>query len=131
MYKSFEAFADGIFGQNAHKNVHADADDSILIPYNHCPAWKRLNGELRGQDSEPWTFLVHYTRIAEEVSKRLGFETLLGIGQISDMFNMCSYETALNPAKPSAWCAVSCFSKSYQKPEYIGISFCRLSLRNT
>lgn len=107
MYKSFEAFADGIFGKNAHEHVHADADDSILIPYNHCKLWKKYNNALRGEDSEPWRFLTQYTIIVDEVSRRLGFRDHLEMAQISDMFNMCSYEIAMNHTKPSAWCAVN------------------------
>lgn len=106
MYKSFEAFADGIFGNNSHDHVHADADDLILIPYNHCKLWKQYNNELRGKNSEPWKFLTNYTNIVDDVSRRLGFQHNLEMEQISDMFNMCSYEIAFNHNQPSAWCSV-------------------------
>lgn len=107
IYKSFEAFASGLFGLFAPQYIIATPNNSILHPYDSCPIWGKINGEIRAKTGEPWRFLIDHTNLIEEVSQRLGFKTPLEVDTIEDIFEMCSYETAFNHEKPSAWCVVS------------------------
>lgn len=112
MYKSFEAFVTGLFGQFSPQFISASENDSVLHPYESCPLWKHSNNLLRKLDAEPWRFLIDYTNLIEEVSRRLGFTEPLKSEKIEDMFDMCSYDTAFYHGNASAWCSVRILSRA-------------------
>lgn len=109
-FASYKAFVEGLFGPNADEFISArvETNQSILLrPYEHCEESQRNEDRSKAPDSEYEKFkdTEVYRKVADEVSKRLGFKYTLQPKQIDLMFDMCRYDQAWYLQDESAWCA--------------------------
>lgn len=113
---SFQAFAEGLFGTNAYQNITIPIpleNDTILRPYELCPAWEEQDGKKDDPNSEYQKFVQSpiYQKLISDVSLKLGFKSsALSSKQIDTLWDICRYEQAWDLHGYSAWCSV--FTKS-------------------
>lgn len=105
---SLNAFADGLFGINAHEQVEFEElpdPDFLLRPHDNCP----LYDEVARNPIEQVAFLEgpEYEEMIEQVSQKLGFQgsrTLRAI-QVEVLAIICKYEQIWDTNSTSPLCA--------------------------
>lgn len=112
---SFKAFVEGLFGDGAYNFINAEpepADDTLLKPYDFCPAYDANKDKNNLPDSELNKFLRSelYIQTLADISTRLGFLYNLSNDQVEAMWDACRYEQAWHLQQYSPWCSV--FTKS-------------------
>lgn len=110
---SFRAFVNGLFGDNAHKQIDAEQPrsrpDYLLKAYANCGMWREQKMKLKQSNSEVNKFqnAAVFQKFIADVNSRLGFNGTLTAKQIKDIYDMCRYEQAWQTDKASVWCSVS------------------------
>ncbi|XP_058829522.1 multiple inositol polyphosphate phosphatase 1 [Topomyia yanbarensis] len=108
---SYKAFVEGLFGDNAYSNIDvqpAPKDDTLLKPYDFCPAYDANKNKNKQSNSEWSKFLVSrlYLETLADISTRLGFRYNLSTEQVEAMWDACRYEQAWHLQQLSPWCSV-------------------------
>nr|XP_029723160.1 multiple inositol polyphosphate phosphatase 1-like [Aedes albopictus]XP_029723161.1 multiple inositol polyphosphate phosphatase 1-like [Aedes albopictus] len=108
---SFKAFVEGLFGDGAYNFINAEpepTDDTLLKPYDFCPAYDANKDKNKQPDSELNKFLRSriYLQTLSDISTRLGFRYNLSNDQIEAMWDICRYEQAWHLQQYSPWCSV-------------------------
>lgn len=112
---SFRAFANSLFGKNAHKKIDAETPmnrpDFLLRAYANCPLWREQKKQLK-LNSEIIKFEQSnvFLKLISDVNARLGFNGSLPLNKIMDVYDICRYEQAWQTNQASAWCSVITFS---------------------
>ncbi|XP_055690989.1 multiple inositol polyphosphate phosphatase 1-like [Lutzomyia longipalpis] len=113
--ESFRAFVEGLFGVNAYQHVTLppDNNNTLLRPYDYCPAWETQSDVIDEPSSEMSKFIASeiYQDMLNQVSQRLGFKFQLTDDQVEQIWDMCRYEQAWYLQKLSPWCAA--FTKTH------------------
>lgn len=112
---SFKAFVEGLFGDGAYNFINAEpepTDDTLLKPYDFCPAYDANKDKNNEPDSELNKFLrsALYAQTLADISTRLGFRYNLSTDQVEAMWDACRFEQAWRLQQYSPWCSV--FTKS-------------------
>ncbi|XP_058461709.1 multiple inositol polyphosphate phosphatase 1 [Malaya genurostris] len=108
---SFKAFVEGLFGDNAYSNINVEPspnDDTLLKPYDFCPAYDANKDKNKQPGSEYSKFLESslFTITLADISTRLGFRYNLSVDQVEAMWDACRYEQAWHLQQLSPWCSV-------------------------
>ncbi|XP_053687588.1 multiple inositol polyphosphate phosphatase 1-like [Sabethes cyaneus] len=108
---SFKAFIEGLFGPDADGSIKAECEpneDTLLKPYDSCPAYQHNENRIKKTDSELNRFLRSrvYLQTVSDISTQLGFASNLSSSQIEAMWDACRYEQAWQPRQSSPWCGV-------------------------
>ncbi|XP_055532258.1 multiple inositol polyphosphate phosphatase 1-like [Wyeomyia smithii] len=108
---SFKAFVEGLFGDNAYNQISAEPepnDDTLLKPYDFCPAYDTNKDKNNQPDSEVTKFVSSrlFTQTLSDISMRLGFRYNLSVDQVEAMWDACRYEQAWHLQQLSPWCSV-------------------------
>lgn len=108
---SFRAFADGLFGDGAYVHVNPEpepADDTLLKPYDFCPAYDANKDRNKDANSEQSKFLRSplFLQTLSDISTRLGFQYNLSVDQVEAMWDQCRFEQAWHIQEYSPWCSV-------------------------
>ncbi|KAJ6648434.1 Multiple inositol polyphosphate phosphatase 1 [Pseudolycoriella hygida] len=105
---SLRAFADGLFGVNAHEQVRFDdipEPDIFMRPYQNCPLYTQINAVRVEQDA----FLQgpEYQQMTVQVSAKLGFHNsnVLRIGEVAAIALQCKLEQIWDSNFTSPFCA--------------------------
>lgn len=104
---SFQAFAEGLFGEKAYnyvKSVRLPENDTIFSPYFNCDKWS-----LRGPIPQVVMFEESeiFRNVISNVSARFRFKRLLDVTELETIYDICRYDVAWKVNDPSPWCAVS------------------------
>uniref|UniRef100_A0A6B2E6E2 Multiple inositol polyphosphate phosphatase 1 n=1 Tax=Phlebotomus kandelakii TaxID=1109342 RepID=A0A6B2E6E2_9DIPT len=112
---SFRAFVEGLFGENAYHHVSLAPDDNntLLRPYDFCPAYETQSDANDLPTSEVNKFIASETfqDTLNQISQRLGFKFQLTADQVEQIWDMCRYEQAWFLEKVSPWCGA--FTKTH------------------
>lgn len=101
---SFKAFAEGLFGDNAHERIHLPSpqkSDNLLRPYENCPSWQEQDYKIELSKFEESSIM---NKTIFDISQRLGFRYKLERDEIELIWDMCRYEQAWHVDRSSAWC---------------------------
>ncbi|XP_043280384.1 multiple inositol polyphosphate phosphatase 1 [Venturia canescens] len=100
---SMESFMEGLFGsKNAVYPVDVpNGNDNFLKAYRNCSKWQEDDPSV----SEERDKFAAMTDVAQNISRRLGFQYTLAIPTVNLMYDMCRFEKAWEVSKLSAWCA--------------------------
>lgn len=114
--ESFRAFVEGIFGMDKWKSINlppAPENDTLLRPYDLCPAWVKQSENKKDEGSEYQKFqkTAIFQDLKSDVSQRLGFKYMLPEKQIDTIWDTCRYEQAWKLDNYSPWCAA--FTKKH------------------
>lgn len=106
--ESFQNFADGLFGQMAHKSIQTIRENKRLQrPFIGCKSYRAYSGNADYEMSK-FQKTNEFQEILKEVSLRLGMKGVLPIRSIWAMWIACVFESS---DENSPWCAVSKFFK--------------------
>ncbi|XP_055621311.1 multiple inositol polyphosphate phosphatase 1 isoform X2 [Toxorhynchites rutilus septentrionalis] len=108
---SFKAFVEGLFGDGAYNSIEPEPepnDDTLLKPYEFCPAYDANKDKNNLPDSELNKFLKSplFVQTLADISMRLGFRYNLSTDQVEAMWNGCRFEQAWHLQQLSPWCSV-------------------------
>lgn len=109
---SYKAFVDGLFGEGSHDRIPAPvvpAKETLLRPYDYCPAWTEQKEALDSPTTELSKFKSSplYKKVVRDVAIKTGYPAgALSSKDVESMFEMCSFETAWNIGASSPWCSV-------------------------
>ena len=109
---SYKAFIDGLYGDNANEripNPPVPERDTLLRPYDLCPAWAQQKEDLDDPSSEVSKFKASslYRKVIEDVSTKAGYSSPLTVKTVESMFELCAFEVAWRIGGDSPWCTVS------------------------
>jgi len=112
---SYKAFVEGLFGEGAYNSFTIDPPQNpsmILNPHDQCPAYKENIEVQNGPDTEMTKFrnLEIFRKLRRDVSVRIGYAippfTPIPDLLVLNIYEMCRFEKAWFPDKPSGWCAI-------------------------
>lgn len=108
---SFRAFVDGLFGDGSYVNISPEpepTDDTLLKPYDFCPAYDDNKDRNKDENSEQSKFMRSplFLQTLSDISTRLGFQYNLTADQVEAMWDQCRFEQAWHLQELSPWCSV-------------------------
>lgn len=74
---------------------------SLIRPYDDCENWKKKASKT---ESKSFKNSIHYQKVSQEISMRLGFEEALDPDVIENIWDMCRYDQAWHIDRLSPWC---------------------------
>ncbi|XP_037028018.1 multiple inositol polyphosphate phosphatase 1-like [Bradysia coprophila] len=107
---SFKAFAEGLFGEGAYNSFTIDppvTPSMLLNPMDLCQTYTDNIIRQNGPDTEMTKFRETeiFQKLRSDVSKKLGIAETLDDKTVLNIYEMCRFDKAWFPLKPSAWCA--------------------------
>ncbi|XP_053625971.1 multiple inositol polyphosphate phosphatase 1-like [Plodia interpunctella] len=114
-HQSARYFTKGLFTQKDAQNVvfaPATKVDHILRFYKHCDKWQKQVKQNPDTYKEQKIFgrSIEMNHTLDSVTKRLGLNRPLTLGEVTLMYKVCGYETSWNKFTISPWC--SAFDKN-------------------
>ncbi|XP_016837279.1 multiple inositol polyphosphate phosphatase 1 [Nasonia vitripennis] len=102
---SMEAFMDGLLEGKKVKPEEPPKKDSLLYTYKNCPAYEDslISDPIVNSETIKFTNGPDFRAVQQNVSDRLGFESLIDTDAMLFVYEICRFETAWHGR--SAWCA--------------------------
>ncbi|XP_026744266.1 multiple inositol polyphosphate phosphatase 1-like [Trichoplusia ni] len=107
--QSARFFTNGLFEKkNAQDIIFAPATkvDIVLRFYKHCDRWQKQVKKNPDTYTEQRLYghSPEMNKTLESVSKRLGLNRVLNLGEVDTMYKFCGYETSWDKYYISPWC---------------------------
>ncbi|KAJ3646979.1 hypothetical protein Zmor_024534 [Zophobas morio] len=108
--KSAEAFAAGLFGRGAVRDIEFPEPvkkDPVLRFYKLCEKWTKEVKKNPEAQAEMKKFHSgeEAAKTVKAVNERLGLTDEIDLSDVHAMYMTCAYETAWNKRKRSPWCS--------------------------
>ncbi|KAJ0180635.1 hypothetical protein K1T71_004039 [Dendrolimus kikuchii] len=107
--ESARHFANGLFTKKDTQDVvfaPAAKIEPVIRFYKHCDKWQKQIKKNPNTYREQKLFAVskEMNKTMESVSKRLGFNSVLGLDTVNLMYKVCGFETSWYKHHESPWC---------------------------